>query len=268
MGVGLQYFPIPQDPSYLATAPCDETHYNTPDVPIAALPDNAQAIVDSINKHPQPGGATPTVPALSGALDYALGWQKAHPDHKTIVVFATDGQPGGCGALPNNPSSVTNAVTQAANKAKGAAFGNPHVLTFVIGVGPEAGNLNQISQAGSGQDAFFVDTSTDGKQQFMDALNKIRGSVLGCNYKIPTPASGRIDPNQINAGVKTGDNDQLDKLVGVGTKDKCDASSGGWYFDDATNPTQVILCDATCSKVASASKASIDIVYGCKTNVW
>ncbi len=44
--------------------------------------------------------------------------------------------------------------------------------------------------AGGTGSAFIVDTSMNVSQQFLAALNKIRGAALGCQYKIPVPQGG------------------------------------------------------------------------------
>ena len=41
----------------------------------------------------------------------------------------------------------------------------------------------------------------------------------------------------------------------------------GWYFDDASKPTKIILCDNTCQKSQSHDKGKIDVLFNCKANI-
>ena len=76
LGVGIQFFPIPD----IDNSSCDAATYSVTNdpaepasgqgVPIAPLPGNAAAIVASLGAH-TPGGQTPTVAALTGAIEYA-----------------------------------------------------------------------------------------------------------------------------------------------------------------------------------------------------
>ncbi len=43
-------------------------------------------------------------------------------------------------------------------------------------------------------------------------------------------------------------------------------ASGGWYYDNPSAPTKLLLCPATCNTVKADAKASVNILMGCKTN--
>src|SRR5690606_13133461 len=122
-----------------------------------------------------PNGGTPTRYALEGALQHAKEWSDSHPDHTVIVVLATDGEPSGCSG-----NSMSNIRTVAADYA---AQG---IKTFVIGIGNQTGNLNEIAAAGGTGQAIMV-TGSNAKQEFIDAMNAIRGVALACEYEIPPP---------------------------------------------------------------------------------
>jgi hypothetical protein len=219
-------------------------------VPIALLPGAGKAIVDSLNAH-SPGGATPTQPALSGALEYAQAHQKADPIRKIIVVLATDGQPNDCN------SNVTN--VSAAARAAAAAI--PPIKTFVIGIG-NTGNLNDIANAGGTGQALIVNSASAG-QDFLDAMNAIRGAALTCEFTIPTPRNGEtLDPNLVNVVFtpKTGTGGTI--FYKVNDASACDPTLGGWYYDDNSNPTRILLCDSSCNSI-KATDGNLDIVLHC-----
>jgi hypothetical protein len=229
---------------------CEPTEYAQPMVPIAALPGVGSQISAAISTL-SPSGGTPTRVALQGSMMYTMEWAKQNPDHITVVVLATDGEPMGCD--PNTVSDVSNVAAQGLSS-------NPSVLTFVVGVGSQLTSLNAVAQAGGTDQAIIVSSGNAG-QEFLDALNAIRGAV-GCNYKIPLPPTGDPDPNKVNvAFTPDGGTQQIFKKVsGAGA---CQGSTG-WYYDDEANPTQIILCPGACDLVSNL-KGKVEVVLGCVT---
>jgi hypothetical protein len=289
IGIGLQYFGLPdpsvhgcplqscvtdQDctngcatctPQGVCQAPswdgdidsCDGTDYAWGEVPIQPLPGVASAIQQSLSMH-APGTNTPTKPALEGAILYASNWEKKHPDHLTVVAFATDGGPSECDVDLNNINAVA---------AQGLAA-KPSIKTFVIGVGGATKALDGIATAGGTGLAFHVDINALATQAFIDAMNKIRGASIGCAYKIPDPpAMMMLDFKQVNVSYKPGNNGKEQVFPKVDDKSKCPANGDAWYYDDNVKPTQIIVCDATCSKLAMDAKPQVDIVLGCTSVV-
>jgi hypothetical protein len=98
IGVGLQYFPLGKNDD----DKCVGATYVKPSVPVAPLPGNAQAMIQSIDAHyftksnccdaPEHKG-TPTRPALEGVFEYLRGWLAQHPERDAVVLLATDGEP-------------------------------------------------------------------------------------------------------------------------------------------------------------------------------
>lgn len=239
---------------------CEPTDYATPAVGIAPLPGVAPNIVAAMQADAnQPYGNTPTYPALKGALDHAKSWAQSHANHVVIAVLATDGEPTEC--------DFHEDIATIAGLAATAAAGTPKILTFVIGVGSSTGNLNLIAQQGGTSSAFKVDTNANAGQQFLDALNKIRGEALGCNYAIPMPESGIPDYGKVNVQYLPGAGGQPEIIPQVQDMPHCPANGDGWYYDDNINPSQIILCDATCAKVSADKKGEMQVLTGCATIV-
>ena len=237
------------------TDSCSAADYAKPDVEIAALPGVQAAISGSMQKH-GPSTGTPTVQALQGAINHATDWSKAHASDVTIVVLATDGEPEDlC-----NPEDITSV----ANVAAAGVSGTPKIITFVIGVGTSTSNLNQIAQSGGSNSAFIVDTNANAQQQFLDALNKIRGSALGCNYAIPAPQNGNPDFGAVNVQYKPA-NGPAQTIPKVNDVSQCPASGNAWYYDDNATPKQIILCKATCDTIVADASGEVDVLLGCAT---
>ena len=237
-----------------ANATCEAADYAALEVPVAELPGNAQAVITSLAGH-SPRGLTPTGPALQGAIDAAVARAQAVPDHTVAVVLATDGVPTEC--APQD-------IAQIASIAGAAAAANPPVRTYVIGIGDVAA-LNAIAQSGSGANAFLVSANGNAGQQFLDAMNQIKGSLLACEFDIPEPQSGTLDYELVNVQF-TPDGGSPEVVPQVPEADAC-GGNAGWYYDDPIAPKKIVLCDATCALVKSTGKASIEIVLGCTTIV-
>ncbi len=233
---------------------CTAADYATPDVEIAALPGVGAAISASIAKH-GPSTSTPTSAALQGAVDHAQSWAKSHTSDVVIAVLATDGDPTEC----DTTLSDINAIAAA------GVSGTPKVLTFVIGVGPSTTALNGIAAAGGTTSAFLVDTTANVNQQFLDALNKIRGTALGCNYTIPIPTSGSANYGQINVEYTPSSGGTPELIPNVASASQCPASGDAWYYDNPSAPTQIVLCPGTCKTVEADQGGDIQILAGCAT---
>lgn len=235
---------------------CNAADYAVAEVEIAPLPGVAQAIINSMAGH-SPSTGTPTSAALSGAIQHARDWRVANPSHVTVAVLATDGLPQSCDTDINNINAI----------AAAGANGTPQVLTFVIGVGSETAALNSIAVAGGTGQAFLVDASQNAGQQFLDAMNAIRGAALSCNYLIPVPTSGTPDFGSVNVQYTPGNGGPPVLIPKVGGPTECPAGGLGWYYDNEANPTQIILCADGCDQISADTMGQIDVVLGCETVV-
>lgn len=191
---------------------------------------------------------TPTLPALKGAHELAASVSASNGGAKVAVVLVTDGSPSGCS------SSVENVAEYAASVRETAP-------TYVIGIG-NLGNLNEIAQAGSGRDAFLVDTSNPDlvQQQFREALDAVRALSASCDLELPSPPDGQtLDINKVNV---------LVTAKGKETSPAYDAACAGegWHYDDPKSPKQVKLCPTTCQKLQDDPDAKVDVIFGCATS--
>lgn len=234
---------------------CVASDYAKPDVEIAALPGVGTAIINSMNAH-GPTGGTPTSAALQGTVDHAKQWAIAHPNHTVIAVLATDGVPSGC----NEDINFINGI------AASALAGTPSIKTFAIGVGSSLTLLQSVAAAGGTGSAFLIDTNQNAADQFLDAMNAIRGAALSCGYLIPQPPPGEeINYNAIN--VQYTPNGGMPKLLPqVANPGACPAAPElAWYYDNPGAPTQILLCPGACDTISADTKGQVDVVVGCDT---
>ncbi|HEY3667086.1 MAG TPA: vWA domain-containing protein [Polyangiaceae bacterium] len=248
ISVGIRFFPTNNNI-------CSAASYVRPAVEIAALPGAAMNL-DQVIDMQMPGGQTPTVPALDGAIQHAQAWAQAHPTHRVAVVYSTDGYPMGC---PNN--TIDNAATLAA-----AAFAaKPSIPTYVLGVGPNLTDLNKIATAGGTQAAFLIDTKADAAAQLAQALASIRTTaVLGCTYTIPAPPSGQtLQPGLVNV-TYTSSKGAVTKVTQDPAGTTC-AKGNGWEY--STDGTQINLCGGVCDAVKADPGGKLQVLFGCATEV-
>ena len=245
-------------------ATCATDLYQTPIVPVAELPgvrpEIERALVAIV-----PDGGTPTTPAVRGALAYLRARAAANAARKQVLVLATDGMPSLC---------APNSVDTAAAVLSAAQTANPSVPTYVVGVFSAEQlvqarpALEQLATAGGTTAPPVLTTGADLTQQFIDAINQIRGSALSCEFTIPVPSSGTIDYDKVNVRLSTAAGNE--DLAYVGSADRCDPARGGWYYDvdpRAGTPSRVLICETSCRKVKGTIGLSVGLRFGCKTIV-
>lgn len=249
LGVGLQFFPIRKQ--------CSVPDYQALAVALGPEAQVATPITQALDAQMMAGG-TPTVPLLQGLIAYL----QAHPNpaHKPVIVLATDGVPDDACISPvdgETPNTLDNAIAV----ASAAYAATPSISTFVIGVGSELTALNGIAQAGGTGQATLVDTGGTAQQQFLAALDAARRTAIPCDFAIPQ-GSG-VDPDETNVVYDPAGAPEQ-QFVFVGDANSCaKASTNGWYFDDPTTPTKVILCDAACDLVKTDDRGQVNVVFGC-----
>ncbi len=244
IGMGMQYFPLDDE--------CNDTAYATPATPIQLLPSNAAAIKASLAAH-MPGGGTPTVPALRGAIEYARAALDGDPTRQVIVVLATDGEPADC---------MATVVDTAAAAADGLS-GDPQVLTAVIGIqNAETSALDAIAAAGGAGAPIPIGSGPNAAQQFVNALRSIRDSEESCRFVIPPTPGATPTPTDIALSYVSTPGaaaQALPLLAGVAS---C-SSEGGFYVDSTTAPTAVTLCPGNCATAHMSGGSTIAVSAGC-----
>ncbi len=253
IGVGIGYFGTQP----IGSTSCDPGAYAQPDV---AVTTDHEAVIASLAAS-MPTGETPTGAALRAACSYARDEKTAHPERALVILLMTDGKPeapvscaaGGC--CP----TLDDAVKATAD----CATGSRGIVTYVLGVGPELDNLNQIAAAGKTRSAYLVGDQ-DVTANVLAALNAIRGdAVIPCELSIPKPSDGSaLDYSRLNLVYSTSGCDFTPAYY-VDSAASCD-TAGGWYFDDPNAPRAVELCPATCDDV-SIPGASLRFSVGCAT---
>jgi hypothetical protein len=256
VGMGIAFFGLGNNDA----TRCDPETYATAEVPIAPLPGVGPGILAAYDRH-APDGNTPLTPALEGAIAYARQYKSAHPGRNAIVTLVTDGFPNGCA------SSLANLEAAAAT----GLAGSPPVQTFVLGIAgqelspDEFRTAMQATAQAGGTEAVLVYANTDLATEFARGLNAIRdAAALPCTFGIP-PETGRgqVDFSLVNVVYQSGSGDSV-PILNVPNVDGC-GSGQGWYYDNPAAPAAFQLCPASCALATSASRGSIQVILGCKT---
>ncbi len=245
---------------------CPALAYQLPVVDVGMLPDAAFGLLNAIDTT-SPDGGTPTLPALTGAVDHAVLHASQNPGNKVIVVLATDGLPTACDEdiyAGNDEQAIANLVEVATG---GAERG---VQTFVIGVfSPEEqdaaeGSLDAIALAGGTGAAFLVDSSGSVSNEFREALNEVRLTAKACQFDL-SPSDEPIDYRGVWVKLTRGGEDVW--IERVDSEESCDPINGGFYFDPPLGgpvpPSTVLLCPATCSLLGASPNRTVEIYTTC-----
>lgn len=247
LGVGIGFFPASRNA-------CEAATYKQPAVEIGLLPGAAPALTAAIAAK-KPSGNTPTVASLTGAVQHATEYAKAHAGHRVAVVYSTDGYPVSCGS--------DNTIANAAKVAKNAFQGTPSIPVYVLALGRNLDALNDVAEAGGTEQAFLIDTSGDAASELSKALESIRGrALLGCTYEVPPPPAGQqLDYGLVNVRLTSSDG----KVTQVYRDPSPTACTEGWQY--SADKMQISLCGDICTQVKSDPKMKLEVLFGCTTQV-
>jgi hypothetical protein len=233
---------------------CDADFYAEPVVEVGPVADVGEELLTAMDDT-FPGGLTPTVPALTGALEYAADFAEDNPERATFVVLVTDGHPTQC-----DPSSVA-AVADVAEAARTA---DPSVRTYVVGLDAEF-NLDNIALAGGTLQAFLVDSQSV-TDSFVTALRNVSNERLACEYAIPPPPSGTqlIDFDEVQVTYTTADG-ETEEIPFLDSAEACSRNpNGGWYYEGSPDPTRIRVCPCTCTRFQAGR---VDVRLGCRPRI-
>ncbi len=237
---------------------CLPSDYKTPAVDFDLLP-GARTMLDMVlDSTIADGGGTPTVAALQGSLHTAMQRALAMPDHEVIVVLATDGRPNLC--FPQDPAGINQIVGNFYNNT-------PSISTYAIGAGytDDVDDLHALAQAGGTNEAFVVEMDlppVEMTQDFIEVMNTIRNAAAGCDYLLPEPDEGELDPQLVN--VNYTDASGTTTIPMVNGEADC-GGEVGWYYDNPDDPARIAICPALCETLNDESGSKLDILLGCAT---
>jgi len=116
-----------------------------------------------------------------------------------------------------------------------------------------------LASDGAKNDAFGYSVSVDGDYALVGA--HIDDDTRGSAYIFEAPGAS-YDPSDalvsfIDGSMNSTDFNQVTNAGDCGV-------SGGWYFDNPSNPTKIILCPQTCGLVSNDPTGKIEIIFPCE----
>jgi hypothetical protein len=233
--MGLQYFPLEN-----GQGTCTGAGYSAPEVPIAALPGNTSALLQSLGSTGFAGFnvAAQLSGALSGGIAHTLTHASQNPDRQVKLVVMTDW---------NGTDNCTTTISVLAGIAQAGVEADPPVRTHVIALSGFLGtsNLDPIAQAGGTQQA--IDANTDS-----DVEAGLRRAFIPCRFSLPssgTPTSSAT----LSFGATA-------PLTAVASGAAC---QGNQFFLSGTPPTALVLCPAACNAIPISSSPSVELDMSC-----
>jgi len=244
---------------------CTASEYNAPDVAMTALPSKLfgqqiDAIAPKTAAEWRSG--TPTLAVMRGSRSFVNDYRKAH-EGRYAVVLVTDGYPQLCGADVDN----VDVVVAEAQAALGESL-----QTFVVGVAnpkvadaPDTvSDLHRIAAAGGTEQAFLIDTGDPAAtaSTFTKAIEQIRKAAISCSLTIPSQDAGEFDAHNVLVHYRTGSDVRELKY------DKSCTTESAWHYDNVEKPTQIVLCDSTCSEVRANPAAALEVEFACEQQLF
>jgi hypothetical protein len=216
--------------------------YETPDVEILPLPDNAQSMHDGLDKVPV-FNPSPMVNALQGALVYVKSRANAFDDEaRQALVLISDGYSAfGC----STPVTAQEVVRRGLRD-------QPAIPTYVIALDLRGladlllDPLNRFdaldaiaAEGGTGlARRIELQNSTDA---FVDAMLEVQRAAEPCEYAVPPEV--REEPGRLSLGVS-----DPGGLIAALPELQAEAECGNGYYLDADR-NWATLCPSVCAEV-------------------
>ncbi|MFO0678350.1 MAG: vWA domain-containing protein [Polyangiaceae bacterium] len=254
--------------------------YPNIEVPIKTVDATQAAALKARITGTKPSSSTPTLKVLQGQYAALEAFKSpGATDTKRVLVLLTDG-------VPDDGATEQAAVVKLAGDELKKTGPSGPISTFAVGIGnvtpldPSTYDprfMGDLAKAGGTANAGCVagettdvskmchfqvvpkgKTAAQIRQELIDALNRIRGAALSCEYALQKSESGAVDPSRVNV-----------IFTDASGKETVIPQSGadGWSYDNPQSPTRVVVNGAACNQLKGDAKGAVKIVLGCKTVV-
>jgi hypothetical protein len=162
------------------------------------------------------------------------------------IVGLAEPTPSHTAWLPNAPIQTA----RCSQGSEGPATGHQALSRLTSG-------LRYPSCDSANFDAVF-DTIADGI---------VAKAELDCTWQIPEAPSGQdFDKGRVNVRYTPGEGSPPESILQAKDAASC-GRSGGWYYDDAEQPHDLIACPTTCDHIRGSATGRIEVLFGCATEV-
>jgi len=231
VGLGLQSFGMS----------CDPADYEVPRVPIASLPENADALRAAFSALVLEN--TSTLPAIQGAANFARAHRATHLDAEVALVLITDGFPGDCDSL-----QIWNAA---------AASANPEPQPPIYSVSFQNSVVEATRQFAAQNGVELEVETTDGTlASIAGALRTVRAKALPCSFALPEGAA--LDaPARVQLRAPGGST----RSFALAPDGACTDPGGGFFVLAGNTPYRLFACPHTCERLSVDSQ--VVLYTGC-----
>lgn len=199
------------------------------------IPNGTADIIRDMLTNTAPANHTPTAAGIIAATNYLKGLTDGNP---RVILLATDGEPN-CAANSKDTFASDIKGTTAAIEA---AF-QAGIKTYVIGIGPSTGNLDNFAAAGRTNKHYPATTP----QALNDALNAIGTAVVSCSFTL---------------GDTPDDTDMNNVAVYVNKNLLPRDDPNGWSF--GSDGKTIELNGAACETIKTQVSSAVQVLFGCK----
>jgi hypothetical protein len=231
--LALQFFP-----TLANDGTCAGAGYDTPLIPMAAMPGNEAPISQAVNGATAAPGTTQLEGVLHGGTDFALAYAQAHPELQVNLAILTSFDP---------PDGCTSSQVVLTSIVATAAHSEPPVRTHVVRLsGGSFGDLSAIALAGGSGSAVAA-------QNDDEIENALYRAATSCRFALP---SG-LGPGTTSADLLTVASGSI-PFAAVGSASAC---SGDEYF--FSGGQALVLCPSACAKVPPQSPVQVELDVSC-----
>lgn len=137
--------------------------------------------------------------------------------------------------------------------------------TFPASSGP---TYTELVQRTGGVRAPICDPAAD-FPMFFDAIaaSVVHGAPIECNIVIPpAPVGQTFQAGRVNVIIRSPPDQTY--IPHVDDLAHCDATRGGWYYDDNGTPTEILLCPTSCDDARArvvGTATGLDVQFGCQS---
>jgi hypothetical protein len=148
---------------------------------------------------------------------------------------------------------------------------NTGIKTFIIGTdGANFQTLEQLAVAGGAtphsiycatgfSSCSFFNVGEGAPEAFIDALQQIQRSVVGCRFSLPSTDAGIVEASTLVVQIVSPTGGDRKALVRRASATEC---GDGWY-SDSEHPGEFSLCPQTCANVQSQVGVAVQLMAGC-----
>ena len=133
-----------------------------------------------------------------------------------------------------------------------------------MGASPNGNYHKLVDSTGGFEGPLCNAEASFGKLLDAVAESVIVNTLVECEWEIPPPPEDEVfDKALVNVKYtdSSGKETRYKKVVGDCQNEQ------GWFYDDEESPTKVMVCPATCEEIQTDTKAKIEIIFGCETEV-